>query len=218
MADKYLNKTGLSYLFDRLKTIFAQKSELPTKTSDLTNDSNYVSDASYVHTDVNFTETLKNKLDAIAEGATNVTVDSALSGTSENPVENKAVKSALDLKATIDSPALTGTPTVPTATAGSAGSQIANTEFVSTAITNALADVTSIKFEMVTALPSEGANGTIYLISNGGSNPNIYDEFIFVNNAWEKIGTTDVDLSAYWNQDNLLAITTGEIDDLFDAE
>ena len=42
---------------------------VPTKTSDITNDSDYVSDASYVHTDNNFTTTLKNKLDGIAAGA-----------------------------------------------------------------------------------------------------------------------------------------------------
>lgn len=42
---------------------------IPTKTSDLTNDSDFVSDANYVHTDNNFTTTLKNKLDGIAAGA-----------------------------------------------------------------------------------------------------------------------------------------------------
>lgn len=42
---------------------------IPTKTSDLTNDSDFVSDASYVHTDNNFTNTLKTKLDGIAAGA-----------------------------------------------------------------------------------------------------------------------------------------------------
>lgn len=42
---------------------------VPTKTSDLTNDSNFPVDASYVHTDNNFTTTLKNKLDGIATGA-----------------------------------------------------------------------------------------------------------------------------------------------------
>ena len=35
---------------------------VPTKTSDLTNDSNFVSDASYVHTDNNYTTNEKNKL------------------------------------------------------------------------------------------------------------------------------------------------------------
>ena len=42
---------------------------VPTKTSDITNDSNFVSDANYVHTDNNFTTTLKDKLDGIAAGA-----------------------------------------------------------------------------------------------------------------------------------------------------
>lgn len=40
----------------------AYTSDIPTKTSDLTNDSNFVSDASYVHTDNNYTTTEKSKL------------------------------------------------------------------------------------------------------------------------------------------------------------
>jgi hypothetical protein len=42
---------------------------VPTKLSDLTNDNDTVEDASYVHTDNNFTTALKNKLDGIAAGA-----------------------------------------------------------------------------------------------------------------------------------------------------
>ena len=45
-----------------------------------------------------FTTALKAKLDGIAAGATKVAVDSALSATSTNPVQNKAVKAALDSK------------------------------------------------------------------------------------------------------------------------
>ena len=45
------------------------KVTVPTKTSDLTNDSNFVVDANYVHTDANFTTTEKNKLAGIASGA-----------------------------------------------------------------------------------------------------------------------------------------------------
>lgn len=43
--------------------------DVPTNTSDLTNDSNFVSDANYVHTDNNFTSAEKTKLQGIAEGA-----------------------------------------------------------------------------------------------------------------------------------------------------
>lgn len=41
----------------------------------------------------------KKKLDGIATGATKITVDTALSSTSTNPVQNKAVKTELDKKA-----------------------------------------------------------------------------------------------------------------------
>ena len=42
---------------------------VPTKTSDLTNDSNFAVDANYVHTDNNYTSTEKTKLSGIASGA-----------------------------------------------------------------------------------------------------------------------------------------------------
>lgn len=38
MADQYLNKTVLAYFYNRLKTIFAAKTDIPANTSDLTND------------------------------------------------------------------------------------------------------------------------------------------------------------------------------------
>ena len=47
----------------------ADISDIPTKTSELTNDSNFVSDANYVHTDNNFSNTYKTKLDGIESGA-----------------------------------------------------------------------------------------------------------------------------------------------------
>lgn len=45
------------------------KPSIPSKTSDLTNDNDFVEDASYVHTDNNYTTTEKNKLSGIATGA-----------------------------------------------------------------------------------------------------------------------------------------------------
>lgn len=50
-------------------TAYALAANIPTKTSQLTNDSNFASDANYVHTDNNFTTTLKTKLNGIASGA-----------------------------------------------------------------------------------------------------------------------------------------------------
>lgn len=43
----------------------------------------------------NYTTAEKTKLSGIAEGATKTTVDSVLSNTSENPVQNKVINSAI---------------------------------------------------------------------------------------------------------------------------
>lgn len=164
-----------------------------------------------------FTDALLTKLNGIETGATKITVDSALSSTSTNPLQNKAINTALGNKANLASPTFTGTPTAPTAAAGTKTTQIATTAFVDTAVTNAIGSITGISFEIVTSLPSTGAAGTIYLISNSGSGSNIYDEYIYVSNRFEKIGTTDVDLSSYWNTSNLVAITNAEIDTIVAA-
>ena len=51
------------------------------------------------NTTASFTTALKTKLDGIETGANKTTVDASLSSTSTNPVQNKAIKTALDLKA-----------------------------------------------------------------------------------------------------------------------
>jgi hypothetical protein len=57
-------------------TEILNKPIIPTKTSDLINDSYFVSDPNYVHTDNNFTNALKTKLDGIQAGAeVNVNAD-----------------------------------------------------------------------------------------------------------------------------------------------
>ena len=64
---------------------------VPTKTSDLTNDSDFIEDASYVHTDNNYTTVEKNKLAGIAAGAeVNVQSDWATSdAASDSYIKNK---------------------------------------------------------------------------------------------------------------------------------
>lgn len=66
------------------------------------------------------------------------TIDSAISPTSANPVQNKAVSAALDGKAPLASPSLTGSPTAPTPTAGSNNTQLATTAFVQNAVNAAV--------------------------------------------------------------------------------
>lgn len=168
----------------------------PTKTSDLTNDSNFAVDSSYVHTDNNFTTALKNKLNGIATGAEVNKIDSIKVNGTAQTITSKAV----DITVPTNNNQLTN----------GAGYQTASQ--VQSAINSAISGITGIEFEIVTTLPSTGENGVIYLISNSGSGQNIYDEYIWVNNKFEKIGTTDVDLSGYVKTTDLVAITNAEID------
>ena len=91
---------------------------------------------------------------------------------------------------------------------------------VSTAISAAIADITSFEFAVVSTLPTEGVKGTIYLVPNSGAGQNVYDEYIWISTdggstyAFEKLGQKELDLSNYWNGTNLTAITSTRIDEI----
>jgi hypothetical protein len=59
------NGTNVATFTANQSTASTANITVPTKTSELTNNSNYVSDASYVHTDNNFTASQKTKLDGM---------------------------------------------------------------------------------------------------------------------------------------------------------
>lgn len=169
---------------------------VPTKTSDLTNDSNFAVDANYVHTDNNYTTAEKNKLSGIAAGAQVNKIESIKVNGTTQTITSKAVDIAV--------------PTNNNQLTNGAGYQTASE--VQTAINSAISGITGIDFQVVASLPATGTKGVIYLISNSGTGTNIYDEYIWVTNRFEKIGTTEIDLSNYYNTTNLLALTNQEID------
>lgn len=174
---------------------------IPTKLTDLTNDGNFVSDANYIHTDNNFTTTLKDKLSGIAANAQVNTIETIkVNGTALTPT-NKAVNITVPTKVsqlTNDSKYQTDTQ-------------------VTTAINNALAGISGIEFKIVESLPATGNKGTIYLKAHTHGTQDNYDEYVYVNNKWEKIGNTDIDLSNYVTFDDLIAITNTEIDAIIAA-
>ena len=169
---------------------------VPTKTSDLTNDSNFAVDANYVHTDNNYTTAEKNKLSGIAAGAQVNKIESIKVNGTAQTITDKAVDIAV--------------PTNNNQLTNGAGYQTASE--VQTAINSAISGITGIDFQEVASLPATGTKGVIYLVSNSGTGTNIYDEYIWVTNRFEKIGTTEIDLSNYYNTTNLLALTNQEID------
>ena len=73
-------------------------------------------------------------------------------------------------------------------------------EAYSKAEINALiSNINSLNVLVVTSLPTENiSNTTLYLVpKTTEGTQNIYDEYLRVNNAWEKIGDTEINLSNY---------------------
>lgn len=176
---------------------------VPTKTSDLTNDSNFAVDASYIHTDNNFTNTLKTKLDGITAGAEpNVIATIKVNNTAQT-VTDKTV----NISVPTNTNQLTN------------GANFQTDTQVQAAINSALEGITGIDFQVVQSLPATGTKGVIYLMSNGSSAAsNIYDEYIWLSSSssYEKIGTTQVDLTNYVQFSDLVELTNGEIDNITD--
>lgn len=54
-------------------------------------------------------------------------------------------------------------------------------------------------FEVVQTLPATGETNVIYLVPRTAPETG-YSEWIYINNAWEEIGDTNIDLSNYYNK------------------
>lgn len=82
---------------------YAQTSEVPTKTSELENDSNFVSDENYIHTDSNFTKEEKDKLGSLAnydDTALKKQIDNKQDKLTQSQLENiSAVPNKIDKSA-----------------------------------------------------------------------------------------------------------------------
>lgn len=195
MADKYLNTTGLQYFYNRIKTIFASKSELPTDTSDLTNDG----DGNSPFATQSYVQQNGGKIDVIK-----------VNGTAQT-ITNKEVDLTIPVKIsdlTNDSGFITN------AVNDLVNYYTSSNTYTKTEVNQLIGGISTVNFLIVQTLPTTDiSTSTIYLVPKGTSQTqNVYDEYVYINNAWELIGTTNVDLSNYWSMTDLVAITTAEID------
>lgn len=98
-----------------------------------------------------------------------VTVDNALDVNSTNPVQNGPVATALNLKAPIDSPAFTGTPTlVNPPSAGDESNKIATTAFVQNAVEQGMATADALTYKGTIAGGDAGSYGALTSAANKG--------------------------------------------------
>ena len=62
----------------------------------------------------------------------------------------------------------------------------------------------TVQVEAVDVLPTENIReNVIYLVPNGSSGENYYDECMYINGKWEVIGTTEIDLSNYYTKEEI---------------
>lgn len=81
--------------------------------------------------------------------------------------------------------------------------------------------ITTINFKVVDALPDTGESNLIYLVKKEGSGDDVHDEYIWVEEKWEKIGSTTVDLTNYYTKtdaDGRFALKTSIADMLTKTE
>lgn len=72
-------------------------------------------------------------------------------------------------------------------------------------VDDAISGITEFEFRVVDSLPQTGEKGIIYLVAHTHGTGDIYDEYIWVTDKFEKIGNTDIDLSSYVTNDELTA-------------
>lgn len=196
----YLDNAGVTQILTKIKSLLAKKAEItaiPTKTSQLTNDSYYqteydvnskISDnlgkldfdstkletnmADYHFDDLRFISELSQS-DGLVNTDAPVSFSSAFSSGISNALTNNLIVSPHGLNE---------------------------------AIKSAVGKITSFEYKIVDSLPavSDGKKGVVYLVAHsGGTNQNSYDEYIFLpadgstEARYEKIGTTDIDLTPY---------------------
>lgn len=147
---------------------------IPTKTSQLTNDSGYID---------------KN-VDDLANYYTETEINGLLN--------NKADKSSVPTKI---SQLNNDTGFITNAVDNLTNYYLKSETYTKTEVNDLIGQIKTISIQVVDTLPTTGESNVIYLVPKEGSKDDIYNEYIWVNNAWELIGSTQIDLTGYATED-----------------
>lgn len=196
----YLDNAGVTQILTKIKSLLAKKAEItaiPTKVSQLTNDRQFQN-----VTEVD--DTIYNSLHELAADSSQENGFTIVSDVSAKDLAAvyliKQEDGKISGKLANLGDAITGRVSELT------NSYLATQSYVSTSVSNAVGKITSFEYKIVSSLPStsEGKKGVIYLVAHSGSTTNnVYDEYIFLPAEgstaarYEKIGTTDIDLTPY---------------------
>lgn len=223
MADNRLNKTGLRYLLAKLNSFFA-------KQTDFTDLSGRVDDIISEGGEPNTIEVIK--VNGTAQTVTNKEVDIDIPTQVSDLTDGDAVATKTyvnqnggkidkikinGVEQTIDGVDKSVSISVPTAVSDlSNDSGFQTSEQVTAAINTAVAAAQHLTKSVVSELPASGSENVLYLVpdDNGGSNKDMY---LWDGSQFVLIGNTETDLAGYWNETNLVAITTSEIDEVWNS-
>ena len=206
LSNTKADKTTVSALSDTV-ALKADKTELPTKTSDLTNDSGFIT-SSDVPTKVS---ELTNDSGYITSAALSpYSTTQQMNNAISTAVANKADRSEIPTKVsdlTNDSGFVNSTQVNTALAAYTYPSQDLYTQ---SDIDTMLSQISSLKIEVVDALPTTGNADTIYLLKVRQQGNDIYQEYFWVNNAWELIG--GIDLTDYYTKTEVNTLLTAKAD------
>ena len=190
----YLDNAGVTQILTKIKTLLAKKAEIssiPTKVSQLTNDRSY-------QTPDDVTATISTRLGELdydgPTGGDGLVSDYYVSGVTQKDgtIEATRINYNYAWDNRFKDKVSTGA--------------VVDSDTVNSRINSAVGKITSFEYKIVSSLPStsEGKKGVVYLVAHSGSTSNnSYDEYIFLPAEgstaarYEKIGTTDIDLTPY---------------------
>lgn len=196
MQTKFLDNNGLLYVWKKIKESFVKKEELtkalekvPKKVTDLSDAANYAQVSSVPTKVENLTDASEYaKKTDIVTNVENLQGIDAYAKTSALPTKVEQLEDAANYVKKTD---------------------------LTEEVKHLVGNIQSIDFKVVDSLPQTGDKATIYLISDNKGENDAYDEYIYVNDRFEKIGTTSVDLSGYVKKEDVKSISNEEIDALF---
>lgn len=208
----YLGQNGLVYLITLIKNTFVKKvlktgSESDYKVlsdNDLTDALKTNYDSAYTHS---------TQLHAPANAEANI-IESVKVNGSPLPISSKSVDIAVPLIST------------DIKTDASSNLKTVSPKAVVDYVTESLSSVTSIDIDILeegeygeNGVPTvEGKKGVIYFVPLSNSEESdIYREYIYVNDNFEAIGTTAVDLSGYLQYADLVEFKNEEIDSIWSS-
>ena len=152
----------------------AQILNKPTKVSDFTNDAGYLTEHQDISGKADKSE-IPTKVSQLQNDSGYLT-----SFTETDPTVPAWAKAAQKPSYTAEE---VGAPTV---------------QEMNAAIREAVGQINALDIAIVQALPTQDiSTHTIYLVPKTGETNDVYDEYIYINNKWEMVGNTQINLSDY---------------------